>query len=226
MSPKLKEKSKMLVDKFDFDENELDTIEKIVKSYKIPIEDSDLWEILKRAHAVHTESKKRKTSTYKSLINDITGVMGEFAAAKYYDLPWVDTIGTFKKADLGKRIQARASEYKTGRLPFRREDLCNLDHAFVFSTGEYPEMEMRGWLYGYECISDKSWWKNMGKTKLPYAWFIPQSALRAPETLDLKTVNNGSHFKKLFGKLDLDKIARDTAKEYGITNIDKILEKL
>lgn len=120
-----------------------------------------------------TRTPRHEQPKDDSLNAHIFGAMGEMAAAKAMGIYPGFTVNTFGDApDMGDDIQVRTS--KTNRLIVREHD--NDDQKFVLVTGNAPEMDVIGWVYGREAKHDK-WFTDNGNGRPP-AWFVPASELR------------------------------------------------
>ena len=85
-------------------------------------------------------------------------------------------VDTFHAPDLienGLRWQVRHTEREDGRLIVRPSN--DRLHRYVLVTGEIPNFQVVGWIWGYMAQSSR-WWRE-GKNGRPGAWFVPQWAL-------------------------------------------------
>jgi len=109
----------------------------------------------------------------------IEGALGECVVAQYLGVYWDHSLGSFKGADLGNRIQVRTRSQGWHDLIVRPDDTP--EHAYILVTGQAPNYQVRGWIYGNEAQRPE-WWKTLGDR--PPAWFVPQEHLHLLETLE------------------------------------------
>lgn len=105
--------------------------------------------------------------------NDIEGAMCEMAMAKLMGVYFDPTVGTYKGADLGEKIQVRGTSYKGGKLIVRENDAE--DEIFVLMVKAFPRFRLVGWMRGADARRDA--WFEDGGNKRPKAWFVPQAEL-------------------------------------------------
>jgi hypothetical protein len=103
----------------------------------------------------------------------VEGALGEIAVAKAIDRYWDMSVNTFKRADIGEKIQVRTRSKHSYDLIIRDND--NPNHVYVLVTGVGPEFYIRGWCYGHEGVKEE-YASRYGGYDLAY--FVPQSALR------------------------------------------------
>lgn len=124
------------------------------------------------------------------------GTLGEWAVAKYFNVPYVFTVNTFKAPDLivnGVGIQAKASE-KAEFLTIRRD--AKDDEPYVLchvgmTTGDPRQwgaagidaqayVTIMGWMYPWQARlmaeNDPCLWRDPGRRNSP-AIFIPHQEL-------------------------------------------------
>jgi len=83
----------------------------------------------------------------------ISGANGEAGVAKHFRLPWDYTkIGGI---DVGGLIEVRSRPIGND-LPFRPKDHPKraLPYVLVWMKPDYSSMELKGWLYGHECMHE------------------------------------------------------------------------
>jgi hypothetical protein len=127
----------------------------------------------------HASTYKR---TYLERLHEETvGCCAEMAMGKLVNRYFIPEVGTFhEKPDYLHDIEIRATSRLDGRLIVRDND--HNDRRYVFATVTGQVVSFHGWLYGYEAKKN-SWLTNPNDYRL--AWFVPQSALRPIETLEL-----------------------------------------
>lgn len=113
----------------------------------------------------------------------IEGACGECALAKALGIFWLGSVDSFKRADLGGRLQCRTSSRRDGDLVIRGDD--NEEHLYFLVCGEAPVFTVVGWLIGRDAKRDE-WIK--APCNRPAAWFVPQAALRDLDEIRAKTV--------------------------------------
>jgi len=110
--------------------------------------------------------------------NDIQAAFSERAVAKFLDIPWTGSIGSFKGADIDPDIQVRWTPYENGKLIIRPGDADN--HKFVLVTGDAPEYIIHGWMFGaYGKNTEWAYNKNGGAP----CFMIPREYLWTPQDL-------------------------------------------
>jgi len=106
------------------------------------------------------------------------GACGELAAAKALNLYPGFTVNNFHGPDIEPNIQVRAS--RKPRLIMTRKD--NPFQKYVLVVGEAPNLEVAGWMWGYEGQEPRFFLDpNNGR---PPAYFIPKEALRPMSTFN------------------------------------------
>ncbi len=116
----------------------------------------------------------------RRLNEEVIGACSERVLCKFWNIYWDGSINTFHRlADvLGYNVEVRGTHRPDGRLIVRDNDAD--DRAFVLITGEGPEFEIRGWLFGSEAKLPE--WMDNPNGYRP-SWFVPQYALRSLEPL-------------------------------------------
>ena len=110
---------------------------------------------------------------------DIEGACAELACAKALGIYWGAGVNTFKSADLGRKIQVRATAGRTNKLIIRDRDS---DHdIFILVVGSAPNYDVVGWIYG-AAGKDPRWLGDANNIGKP-AYFIPQQSLNPIEEL-------------------------------------------
>lgn len=104
----------------------------------------------------------------------VDGAVAELAVAKVLGKYYDGTLNTFKKADIGTKVQVRHTVKHNYKLIIRPND--DPDHVFILVTGEAPELCVRGWSYGRDVMKDE--YKQDPNNRNSPAWFVPQNALR------------------------------------------------
>lgn len=108
------------------------------------------------------------------------GALGEQALAKWLNVYWDGTPGTFRsKPDVGQ-YEVRTKNEPHGELILRDRDKDEAIYVLVLSHN-CPEFVIRGWLWGHEGKQGK--WRGRADKSRPEAWFIPQSELRDMSSL-------------------------------------------
>jgi len=111
--------------------------------------------------------------------NHVEGACGEYAAARFLNVCWTGSVGTFGE-DLKPNIEVKTRSNHSYDLLIRNNE--DLDKIFILVTGTAPHFWVRGWAVGKHVVSDK-WIKYYGNR--PGAWFIPVSEL-STDWLELK----------------------------------------
>lgn len=113
--------------------------------------------------------------------NDVESCCAEFAVAKATGLLWHFELASKTKdvvADVGWDVQVRWTRRDDGSLIVYKRD--RPDQVYVLVIGQAPNFRVVGWLPGAEA-QNEAWWGR--KTKDNYAYWVPQGALRSPESL-------------------------------------------
>ena len=110
---------------------------------------------------------------------DIEGAAAEMAYAKFRGQYWAATVGSFKGADIGDKVQIRSTRHPGGSLIVREDD--NPDHYYVLLTGAAPTFVVRGYIQGAFAKHKEYQSAPNGR---PPAYFVPQSALNAFKSKD------------------------------------------
>jgi hypothetical protein len=130
----------------------------------------------------HEESANRKTTRGQpvetSWDSHMVGAYGEMAVGKALNLYPGFTVNNFNGPDIEPNIQVRAA--RKGRLILTDKD--NSFHKYVLVLGEAPDLDVVGWLWGYEG-QDAKWLFDPNNNRPP-AYFVPKEALRPIETLN------------------------------------------
>lgn len=103
---------------------------------------------------------------------DIEGAAGELAFAKHLNRYWAATVGTFKAADIGTKIQVRTVSSADLSLIVRPDD--DPEQVYVLMVGTAPTFEFGGWIRGRDARQDAYRRAPNGR---PEAWFVPRTAL-------------------------------------------------
>lgn len=103
---------------------------------------------------------------------DIQGAAAEMAVAKAVGRYWTDTADPDYEGDVGQNVQVRWTARPDGSLLLHPDD--KPEHAFVLVTGQIPQFEIRGWLWGAHGKDPRFWREDTGRP----AFFVPQAALR------------------------------------------------
>jgi hypothetical protein len=111
----------------------------------------------------------------------IEGACGECAVAKALGIFWTGSVDSFKRADLGGRLQVRTASRATGELIVRDDD--NPEHVYILVVGEAPTFRVCGWLYGWQAAHDDY---RKAPHNRPAAYFVPQAHLTRLD--ELRTV--------------------------------------
>lgn len=110
----------------------------------------------------------------------IEGACGEMALSKAMNAYYPGTINTFKKADVGDKIQVKTRSNHEWDLLVRKND--DISHVYVLVTGKAPHYVVRGWMGGSEAKQEQ-WLQTYGGR--PPAYFVPQEFLYGIESLRL-----------------------------------------
>lgn len=108
----------------------------------------------------------------------VQGALGEMVVAKWLGVYWDAAVNTFKRPDLGARVQVRCRSRHDYELIVRRDDADQ--QLFVLVTGQPPTFFVRGFMLGVDAKRDE-WLKDHGRREK--AFFVPHAALRSPDDL-------------------------------------------
>jgi hypothetical protein len=114
------------------------------------------------------------------------GAMGEMAFAKARGLWFGFGLGLFKCPDVGN-VHVRTRTKNTYDLHIRPDD--PQDAVFVLVTVDWPgkaDFTVHGWILAKDARRPE-WLQTYGNR--PPAWFVPQSALKPLETLNVEVRN-------------------------------------
>ncbi len=113
--------------------------------------------------------------------------LGELAVAKFLGLYWSATIGNYKGADIGDKIEVKTRSALNYDLLFRKDDnvtfyyvlaLCNDRWLKPFVEGKVPKEDWTvfvvGWKHGEFCTEDRYEADYGDRAK---AWFVWQNEL-------------------------------------------------
>lgn len=109
------------------------------------------------------------------------GATGEQAFAKWLDVFWDGTVGTFRDVPDVGQYEVRTNAWDRGDLILREKDKADSTIYVLVLSHDCPEFTIKGWITGAAGRQDQ-WWR-VGDPKRPPAWFVPQSALHSMETL-------------------------------------------
>lgn len=104
----------------------------------------------------------------------IEGACGEVAAARALQRFWGGDTNTFKKPDLGTKIQVRTRSGIGPRTDLIVRSNDSDDDAFVLVIGQAPNFEVVGWIYGDDAKKER-WAHEHGGRELAY--FVPREEL-------------------------------------------------
>tara|TARA_Y100000310_G_C20532642_1_gene739275 strand:- start:4 stop:510 length:507 start_codon:yes stop_codon:yes gene_type:complete len=105
----------------------------------------------------------------------LIGCVGEAAAAKYFRRWWSGAVGDYGAADVGSRLQVRATAHPNGRLRVNPPDK---DHQpFVLARVDIYKKPasaiLCGWLLGKDCKHER-YWSDPQQTGRPAFWVEPK----------------------------------------------------
>lgn len=116
----------------------------------------------------------------------IEGAAAELAVAKLYSVYWDGSVSTFKKADLGVRVQVRSTQLGDGKLIVRDKDPD--DDIYILVTGRVPTFHIRGGIPGDHAKIQKYIFNPSGVKSGKPAYFVP------PKDLYLSIQDLGLYF--------------------------------
>ena len=129
----------------------------------------------------HRLSANRKTTRGQpvetSLDSHTVGAYGEIATAKALGLYPGFTVNNFDGPDIEPNIQVRSA--RKGKLILTDRD--NPFQIYVLVLGIAPDLDVAGWVWGYEG-QDKKWLFDPNNNRPP-AYFVPAKVLRSIETI-------------------------------------------
>jgi hypothetical protein len=119
----------------------------------------------------------------------IEGAAGELAVAETLRIPWGATVNTFKQvADLADNVEIRTRSKSSYDLIVRPDDKDQSIFILVLRTAP-KKFNVVGWIQAAEAKQEK-WLQTYGHR--PSAYFVPQSALKPIETLQLSQESHGT----------------------------------
>lgn len=114
----------------------------------------------------------------------IMGQMAEHAVSKALDLYPVASAAGISGDDPGG-LAIRSTPWPNGCLIVNESELPAGDEKrFVLVVGHWPKFTVVGWIFGREARRDE-WWRP---DERPASWWVPQSALRSSDELEIGTV--------------------------------------
>jgi len=111
----------------------------------------------------------------------ISGAAGEVATARYMDVYFPASVGTYAAADLLPDIQVRTRSKQHYDLIVRSKDHINDRYVLVIDL--CPNYHIIGWMFGRD--ARKQQWIQTYDNR-PSAWFVPQASLEDPYYLKQK----------------------------------------
>lgn len=147
------------------------------------------WDFIEDAYSVGEEIEeesfrnKRKQKWARidrrtSIESHKKGAFGEAAFCFLVGVPWPRRMGTFEMADVGGRIEVKATAIPFG--PLRIELTDPLEREFVLVELAQPYAKVVGWYPGSKVRGHRI--TDPGKKKSP-CWEIPQEELEWRETM-------------------------------------------
>jgi len=112
----------------------------------------------------------------------LDGCLGEMAFAKMTNCYWSGAGDAYEDDSDVLHYQVRATRHAHGCLIIRPDE-AHLHDPWVLVVAEDDDLAFRfaGWCWGREGRDER--WKTSKNTGRPWAYFVPQHALRAPWTL-------------------------------------------
>lgn len=105
--------------------------------------------------------------------SDIEAACAEMVVAKYLNVYWDGSVGTFKSVpDVGD-VEVRHTPVHSNKLIVRDRD--SDDGIYYLVTGEAPYFTVRGWIRGADAKQER-WKRDPNNRGLP-AYFVPQREL-------------------------------------------------
>jgi hypothetical protein len=108
---------------------------------------------------------------------DLEGACGEFALAKWLNVPWSGNLGDLGAADVGP-LQVRTRSSHDYDLPLYKASRD--DDIYVLVTGVAPYFLIRGWTYARDGKVQSNWKDPKGGRP---AYFVEAQDLRSPYDL-------------------------------------------
>ena len=112
----------------------------------------------------------------------IEGACAEMVVAKYKNVYWNGSNGTYKTSDLASLTEIRHTERADGKLIIRTDDKS--ERQFVLVTGLCPTYTIRGYIKAIDAKVDK-YLTNFGDDTRPMVWGVPQTDLWDIATLEI-----------------------------------------
>ena len=112
-------------------------------------------------------------TTYQSdvaeiMTRSIGGILAELVVGRSFDKFYCPSINTFhKQADVGTDIEVRSTPHLNGSLILRDNDDAARRYVFVICD-PMKGFCLRGWLYGYEAMTDEWHKKDEGRPHWRY----------------------------------------------------------
>ena len=114
------------------------------------------------------------------LKNHIDGACAEILCAKILNVYYTPRINTFKRADIGKRIEVRSTKSDWYGVKVKESD--DDDRVVIgFRKVDATHFDVLGWIYAKDA-KRKKWRRDPGKRNR-FAYFVPQDRLQSMETL-------------------------------------------
>ena len=160
-------------------------------SVTLTIEDYDYANQV--ADRIYSESRRQGLYAggavgYYSRRNEVTGVLGEIAAARFLGIEFEPNINQFKKPDVAN-LQIRSTRYPNGKLIIRKRDPIDDPYVLVIIPDNETAV-MAGWIDGKDAMTEENWHdKDKIKQVLgpgEAAWVIFQNQLKPMTELEIQ----------------------------------------
>lgn len=145
------------------------------------------------AQEIYAESRRQglyaggATGSY-SRRNEVTGVLGEIAAARYLGIKFEPNINQFKKPDVAN-LQVRTTRYPNGKLIIRKRDPIDDPYLLVVIPKKDVAI-MAGWINGKDAMIQENWHNKEKIKKLlgpgDAAWVLFQDQLKPMTELEIQ----------------------------------------
>lgn len=89
--------------------------------------------------------------------NNCDGACAELAVANYFGVEWSESIGNLGYVADVAGYEVRHTPYPNGWLLGGKKD--KPERKYILVTGDTPTLQIRGWAYGREFMSDE-WWET------------------------------------------------------------------
>lgn len=128
---------------------------------------------------LRNNAKPKDGQSWERVTKDnIMGLRGEMAVARFLDIYWRGAASGDYKADDLNGVEVRTTDYSGGNLILRPRDKLHMPYVLVICTGAV--FDILGWIQARDGMQPKYLRETPGR---PPAYFVPRSELKPMESL-------------------------------------------